>query len=157
MTLKSEDALAAFRDYLDAAPGLPSVKRNDVALEGFEESGAAGIRWKFSMADDDILVIRTVMGDPPEWELAVPASLILAVEGMPGPERDTVLKSAIEALSSALFPSGAPLAIVGKFEDLRLDDRVGRGHILPDPAGSLPIEIVQVDAQLILTAPTPFG
>ena len=158
MTLKTEDALAAFHATLEAATGLPSVKRNDVSLEGFDESGTPGVRWKMAMVDDDWSVIAVELGDAsPAYELAVPAQLILAVEGLPGPDRDAVFTAAAEALSAALFPGGDALIIAGKFEDLRVDDRIGRGHIMPEPAGRLPIETIELAVQLIITAPTPFG
>jgi hypothetical protein len=157
MTLKSEHAREAFKVYLGAAPGLPAPTRNDTTLDTLAEAPGEAVKWKLALVDEDVVRLRTVVGDPPEYEVAAVVNLILAVEGVPGAARDQVFANAVEALAAALFPAGEPLRIDGAFDYLEVDDRLGGDHIMPDAQGRLPIQTFEVLVQLVLTAQTPLG
>lgn len=156
-TLLTDTARAALKAALTGVSGLPTPIVNDPTLQGFEESGTPGVKWKLALNDEPIAQIGVVLGEPPVYELAAGHGIVLAIEGEPGEARDEVLRTATEALFGALFPSGEPLKVDGAFEDMRVDESIGRNNIAPQAPGTAPIIELTFGVQLILTAPTPAG
>lgn len=157
MSLKSHDAIDALVAALDASAALPAVAYNDLSLSGFTTTATAGVGWRLGVADDDLAIQNAVLGHPLHFELGVWAQVVLAVEGVPGDDRDGVLRAGMQALADVLFPGGEPLAIAGKFDGLWIADGIETQHILSAETGVLPIEAIRFRVELSLTAPTPFG
>lgn len=155
MTLATFDAFDAFETALSGADDLPTLKRHDSSLEGFDDSGTAGVKFKLAMEEGDFEQYAFEMGEPPAHELWVEAMLTFAVEGVAGPDRDAVLRAGVASLAGVMFPDGRGLRVAGKFDNLRVD-RIGRRLIQPE-SGRLPIDLIDVEFALFLTAPTPFG
>jgi hypothetical protein len=155
MTLATFEALDALAAAFSGVDDLPELGRNDLSLAGFAASSAPGIGIKFVMDEDAIDQIVREFGDGYTGELDVAGEIALSVEGPAGSTRDTVMRAGIAALKAVLFPGDEPLAIAGKFEDLRVFNI--RRQRLRNDAGTQDVDVFQFGFALFVTAPTPFG
>lgn len=156
MSLATFDAIAALVAAFDGAADLPALSENDTTLEGFAASGAEGVGYKLCLLHDDWRVDAVALGEPLQFEMTVPAEILFAVAGEPGDARDTVFAAGAASIAAILYPSGLPLKIAGKFDDLRIGDVIGRDHYAPE-SNAPPIEVMRLNVELVITAPTPFG
>lgn len=156
MSLITFDAFDALADAFDGVADLPSLKRNDLSLEGFADSGTAGIGWTFALVEGGFTPLVYDFGEPMNVHLGVGAELHFAVEGLAGADRDTVLRAGVAAMAGVLFPGGQALTVADKFDDLLVRDIRRRQFV--DMPGRMPIDLLSIELSLsITTAPTPFG
>lgn len=158
MALKTELAWEALHLHLAAlaGPTLPLCTRNLDILTGFETSPNPAYNWRLQVTDGDIIILNTLMGEAPQYELAAEVDVYLAIEGEPSAQREALLASALETLKSALFPGGLPLVIDDKFDGLDFDDRLMRQRVAASD-GRAPVNGWEFTLSLLLTASSPMG
>ena len=156
MSLITFEAFDALADAFDGVADLPALKRNDLSLEGFADSGTTGIGWTFSLVEGGFTPLVYEFGEPMNVHLGVGVELHFGVEGLAGSDRDTVLRAAVAAMAGVLFPGGQALTVAGKFDDLVVRD-IRRRHVVDAP-GRKPIDLLSIELSLSITAaPTPLG